>query len=313
MRKLISYFIIPLFVCSMSIYAKPQNESTTQSMNASGTTSNQTDLEKAALNGNADAQHKLALNYLKKKENKIAFEWFLKAAKQNKIESQYYLGWMYNYGEGVPRDLKEAEKWFKKAANEKHAPSMFLLAIIYQSKDSNLQNYDEALKIYRYLAENNHFSLAQTQLGEMYELGQGVAVDEQMAIKWYTLAAENGDPYAQYLLAGKYLNGKGVKKDDERSFHWYLKSAENGFDKAQSMVAINYYLGIAPIKKDYVAAYMWLTLSWEPRIKKIPAMVELKRDLENVMTSEQMTEAKRRAKEWKPKSDSIYNKRGTSN
>lgn len=305
MRKFICYLTIPFFLFSFVIHAKPQNESTTQSMNASGSTSNQTDLEKAAQNGDANAQHKLALNYLKKQENKKAFDWFLKAAKQDNVESQYYLGWMYHYGKGVTKDLVQAEKWYKKAVNQKHGPSMFLLATIYQSNEANFQNYEEALKLYRYLAENNNFSLAQGQLGEMYEKGQGVDANEQMAIKWYTRAAENGDVYSQYLLGGLYLKGKGVKQDDEKSFYWYLKSAENGYDKAQSMVAINYFLGTPPIKKDYVAAYMWLILSWEPRVKNIPEMVAFKSDLEKVITKEQINEAKKRAKAWKPKSGSI--------
>ena len=208
MRKFICYLTIPFFLFSFVIHAKPQNESTTQSMNASGSTSNQTDLEKAAQNGDANAQHKLALNYLKKQENKKAFDWFLKAAKQDNVESQYYLGWMYHYGKGVTKDLVQAEKWYKKAVNQKHGPSMFLLATIYQSNEANFQNYEEALKLYRYLAENNNFSLAQGQLGEMYEKGQGVDANEQMAIKWYTRAAENGDVYSQYLLGGLYLKGK---------------------------------------------------------------------------------------------------------
>ena len=71
------------------------------------------------------------------------------------------------------------------------------------------------------------------------------------------------------------------------------------------MVAINYFLGIPPIKKDYVAAYMWLILSWEPRVKNIPEMVAFKSDLEKVITKEQINEAKKRAKAWKPKSGSI--------
>ena len=37
-------------------------------------------------------------------------------AKQGNVNAQYNLGWCYEYGEGIGKDIFEAIKWYKKAA-----------------------------------------------------------------------------------------------------------------------------------------------------------------------------------------------------
>lgn len=44
--------------------------------------------------------------------------------------------------------------------------------------------------------------LAQLILGIMYEIGEGVVENDQEAVKWYRMAAEQGDADAQYGLGG---------------------------------------------------------------------------------------------------------------
>jgi TPR repeat protein len=52
-----------------------------------------------------------------------------------------------------------------------------------------------AAAYFRTLAEQE-WSVAQNRLGEMYESGQGVPRDLDMAIAWYQRAAEQGHPIA---------------------------------------------------------------------------------------------------------------------
>ena len=44
-------------------------------------------------------------------------------------------------------------------------------------------------------------------------------VDE--AVKWFALAAEQGNPYAQFNLAELYASGSSVKRDLQRAFSLY--------------------------------------------------------------------------------------------
>ena len=70
---------------------------------------------KAAANGNADAQWKLGLGYLKgigvQQDEGKAAEWFKTAANQGHIRAQSALSELYFNGRGVPRDYVRAYTW----------------------------------------------------------------------------------------------------------------------------------------------------------------------------------------------------------
>ena len=74
---------------------------------------------------------------------------------------------------------------------------------------------------------------AQYNLGIMYYNGQGVPQDYAEAVKWYRLAADQGDAYAQYNLGVMYDNGEGVPQDYKEAVKWYRLAAEQGHAKAQ--------------------------------------------------------------------------------
>ena len=46
-----------------------------------------------------------------------------------------------------------------------------------------------------------------------------------LALKYCTPAAEQGDPEAQYYLGVMYDNGLGIKQDFFKAFEWYQKAA----------------------------------------------------------------------------------------
>lgn len=47
-------------------------------------------------------------------------EWCRKAAKGGNVDAQFWLGYMYRYGDGIPKDYPEAAKWFYKAAKQRN-------------------------------------------------------------------------------------------------------------------------------------------------------------------------------------------------
>ena len=49
---------------------------------------------------------------------KKAAELFLQAAEQGYANAQYNLGWMYEYGRGVSKDLAKARDWYQRAAEQ---------------------------------------------------------------------------------------------------------------------------------------------------------------------------------------------------
>ena len=62
--------------------------------------------------------------------------------------------------------------------------------------------------------------MAETDLGLMYANGQGVPKKFEEAVKWFRMAAEQGDTRAQFQLAGLYEEGRGVQQNYVVALMW---------------------------------------------------------------------------------------------
>ncbi|CAB4494968.1 unnamed protein product [Rhizophagus irregularis] len=72
---------------------------------------------KAAINGNADAQFKLAEYYTANSSNKNedkAFKWYMQLANKKKLKAIYIIAKCFRDGIGTDKNLKEATTWIKK-------------------------------------------------------------------------------------------------------------------------------------------------------------------------------------------------------
>ena len=76
------------------------------------------------------------------------------------------------------------------------------------------------------------------RLGQCYESGIGVAIDNVEAFKWYKLAAENGDADAQTVLCACYATGDGIAVDKVEAIKWYTRAADAGNTDAQHNLRI---------------------------------------------------------------------------
>ncbi len=154
------------------------------------------------------------------------------------------------------------------------------------------QDFAEAAKWYRKAADQGN-AHAQNILGHMYTSGRGVRKDLAEAVKWYRLAADQGDEEAQHLLGFLYSLSAGVPVDEAEAAKWYRKAADQGDAGAQAFLGYTYEEGMG-VPKDYVLAYMWLNLAAAQGNK------DERDDLAQHMTPEQIAEAQKLAREWKP-------------
>ena len=93
---------------------------------------------------------------------------------------------------------------------------------------ANKGDYATALKEFRSLSATGH-APAQFELGTMYDTGWGVAKNDEKAIRFYMLAAEQGNSDAQFFLGLKYSRGWDGKQGDwKESVRWYRKAVEKG-------------------------------------------------------------------------------------
>ena len=90
-------------------------------------------------------------------------------------------------------------------------------------------DYATAIQEWTPLAEAGH-ARAQTNLGYMYEYGEGVSQDYAEAVRLYQLAADQGNAGAQTNLGAMYRYGEGVLQDNVMAHMWYNIGAANGLD-----------------------------------------------------------------------------------
>jgi TPR repeat protein len=161
---------------------------------------------------------------------------------------------------------------------------------------------ETALRIARPLAEQDN-PRAQNLLGLIYHLGRGVPRNEAEAQRWFRRSADLGDPEAPAHLARVYYDGRGVPQDFVEAAKWYRLAADRNNPRAQFNLGIMYWNGNG-VSQDKVNAHLWFNLaaanfSDDPRGR---AAAINNRDLvARDMTREEIAEAQKRAREWKPR------------
>ena len=160
--------------------------------------------------------------------------------------------------------------------------------------------FAEALRLLRPLADegNPH---AQGIVGIMYAAGNGVPQDYAESAKWFRLAADRGEAQAQFLLGGQFDTGRGVPQDYGEAVKWYRLAAEQGVGSAQLNLGVMYAKGHG-VPQDDIEAHKWLNLAAatanDPSTRELAAK---NRDaMASMMAPDQIAEAQRRAREWKP-------------
>jgi TPR repeat protein len=147
---------------------------------------------------------------------------------------------------------------------------------------------------------------AQTLLGHRYFYGQGVSMDQVEGCRWYRKAAEQGSAEAQCFVGFCYGVGDGVAQDVKEADRWNRRSANQGWPQGQMRIGLNYFFGHgASNVVDLVEAYKWLHLAATGgyQIDDFYASAAARQYIQQLrqrMKPEQIEEAKRRARDFRP-------------
>lgn len=160
------------------------------------------------------------------------------------------------------------------------------------------KDFATALRLWVPLAEQG-YAKAQSFLGSMYLAGEGLPQDYVQAVDWYRKSAEQGRADAQTSLGLMYLTGKVGPHDYVTAARWYRQAAEQGNAIAQAFLGRMYQTGQG-VPQDYVQAHLWLNLAATVSDTRIEA-AESRDIVAARMTPQQIAEAQRLAREWKPK------------
>lgn len=223
----------------------------------------------------------------------MAMELLAPLAEQENADAQLLLGECYFAGNGVEKNLDEAEKWFSKAvtngnemANEclkkiaAERRQIEIAAQIMQAKEmQSHEEYSRAVELLLPLAKQGNTE-AERLLDECRQQEAAREREESAAIlqeaqtlrekKEYEREvrllrplAEKGNIEAQMHLGNKYLNGQGVAYDVHLALFWFQKAAEQGYTYAQNLVGLFYYQGLYGLKSDMAEGVSWIRKSAE--------------------------------------------------
>lgn len=155
--------------------------------------------------------------------------------------------------------------------------------------------YDEALRLWKPLADEG-LAAAQYNVGVMHATGRGVPRDYSEAMKWYRMAADQGNASGQFNLGLLYASGRGVAQDYAEAVEWYRKAAEQCHADAKYNLGVMHFHGRG-VLQDYVLAHLWFNLAASRGHEEA---VKARDTVSDRMTSSQLAEAQRMAREWKP-------------
>ncbi len=180
-----------------------------------------------------------AFQHLKADEFTQSREIAAPLAEAGDADAQHLLGYIYENGLGVPRDMARALAYYSKAANQGQADSQYALGDLAFTGDGVKRNLERAAGWYKLAAGRSHAG-AKAQLGVMYAQGLFFPKDIQKAIEYFEQAAAASDADAQYNLGAIYLTGQGKPQGYAMAARLFEQAAEQGHALSQFNLALLY-------------------------------------------------------------------------
>jgi len=193
-------------------------------------------------------------------DDAAAIRGYTELAKRGDAEAQYLLAKMYNYGQGVETDYREAVKWYRAAAKQGYAKSQRSLAVMYARGHGVAKDTDQAIQWLEKASQKGD-DWAPTLLGMMYAAGDGVPQDDEEAVKWYRIAAERSNRQAQFVLGVFYARGQGVPQDHVQAYMWLNLAGMTG---AKDAIEARDMVAERMTQEQLIEAHR-MTREWQPR------------------------------------------------
>lgn len=144
-------------------------------------------------------------------------------------------GEMLALGLGVEKNVAKAMPYLT-IASPKDGRAAFLTGTLFENGDGVPQNAREAVYWYERAAGLDNTD-AMTRLGMLHALGQGTARHDGKVFEWLQKAAAQDQPAALYNLAVSCRHGFGTPVDGTRADRLFRQSAEGGCRQAMLALA----------------------------------------------------------------------------
>jgi TPR repeat protein len=135
---------------------------------------------------------------------KEALDIYLRCSAAHELHGEYCrMGWLYEFGKGVPKDMQQAEYWYTRASESGLPDGYYYLGCLRQRSRKTSQAKDLMEK-----AASLGFAPAMFQLGYMYKNGIDTAVDFEKAYKYFKAASDKGHVFAKRQIIEGYVRGE---------------------------------------------------------------------------------------------------------
>lgn len=195
-----------------------------------------------------------------------ALVWLKQAAAKDCKYAMYPMYLIYRNGQGVVKDVDEANRWLKIGAELGCAKCQWLLGCNYHyGEDGFPVNVNQAIFWLERAAYQNQDD-AMEELGEIFHDGILVKRNTNKTLYWYQKAAELKNKIAIERLAGMYQYGDGVDVNKEKAFKLMKEAASLGSPTAQFNTGIMYSEGIGCDQDRNASRYWWGIALKNPKI-----------------------------------------------
>ena len=195
--------------------------------------------QKAAAAGDIDGWCLLGILYCDLKDYPKALDALQKAANSEdnttKGRAAALLGTLYDRGWGVNKDKEQALRWFETALSAGEEDAYWWLGEIFKY---DKHDYPKAIEHYEKAAIDGNpcQADAEFELGDLYfdeyDEYDGIEVDYDKAVAWFSKAAEHGNSDAMISLGKCYEFGDGVEVNTEKAQEYYEKALAEGNEDA---------------------------------------------------------------------------------
>lgn len=172
-----------------------------------------------------NCQYRAAVALLEQRADAKAISYLRPAAEAGIVDAQFQLACCYEQGRGLPlplADEKSAFEWYNKAARQNHGLAQFQVACRYEVGLGTTKDAAKAVHWYSNAAEHNIVE-AQFRLAKCFLYGIGIQKNYQQALFWFKRAADQRHSDAAFMLAECYEQQNPANYFDAIT---YYKNAE---------------------------------------------------------------------------------------
>ena len=215
------------------------------------------------------------------KNEKLAFNWFKKAADQKDSKGMERLAYCYKNGLGVEQDKAKAVSYYEESAKAGNKDAIKSAIKMYVEGDGIPNNMSRALYWQETLAFNGdieaqkyvishklfEYEKANITSDEVNQLGSNAYKANNFEWAWFCFerGVSMGNEQSKYNQGLMYMEGKGVAKNYAKAIDCMSGTAEKGDVVAQYYIATMYNLGDTGngVNRDGNKYIYWLTRAAE--------------------------------------------------